>query len=142
MFLGIIIDTEAFELRLPAEKLHKLQALLSSWCARKSCTKKELESLLGHLSHAAMVVRPGRTFLRQLFSFLHSTKGPSHFVRLGSGARADLAWWKCFLQSWSESLFSPLPNPAHHVYSNTSGTYGCGAVVGIFNWSGRGGGKK
>ena len=128
-FLGIIIDTEAFELRLPAEKLQKLQALLSSWCARKSCTKKELESLLGHLSHAATVVRPGRTFLRQLFSLLHSTKAPHHFVRLGAGARADLVWWKCFLQNWSGSSFFPLPNASHNVYSDASGTYGCGAVV-------------
>ena len=128
-FLGIIIDTEAFELQLPAEKLHKLQALLSSWCARKSCTKKELESLLGHLSHAATVVRPGRTFLRKLFSLLHSTKAPYHLVRLGAGARADLAWWKCFLQSWSGSSFFPLPNASHNVYSDASGTYGCGAVV-------------
>ena len=59
-------------LRLPADKLHRLQALLSSRCARKSCTKMELESLLGHLSHAALVVRPGCTFLHQLFiSLLH-----------------------------------------------------------------------
>ena len=112
-FLGIIIDTKALKLRLPGEKLHKLQALLSSWCARKSCTKMELESLLGHLSHAAKVVRPGHNFLRQLFSLLHLTKAPHHFVHLGAGARADLAWWKCFLQSWSGSSFSPLPNPSH-----------------------------
>ena len=128
-FLGIIIDTEAFELRLSAEKLHKLQALLSFWCARKSCTKKELESLLGHLSNTATVVRPGHTFLRQLFSLLHLTKAPHHFVRLGAGASADLAWWKCFLQSWSGSSFFPLPNPSHNVYSDASGTYGCRAVM-------------
>ena len=132
--LGIIIDTEAFELQLPADKLHRLQALLSSWCARKSCTKKELESLLGHLSHAATVVCPGRTFLHQLFSLLHLTKAPHHFVCLGAGARADLVWWKCFLQSWSGSSFFPLPNPSHNVYSDASGTYGCGAVVDIFGY--------
>ena len=91
--------------------------------------KKELESLLGHLSHAATVVRPGRTFLHQLFSLLHLTKAPHHFVRQGAGARADLAWWKCFLQSWSWSSFFPLPNPSHNVYSDASGTYGCGVAV-------------
>ena len=57
------------------------------------------------------------------------------------GARADYAFWKCFLQSWSGSSFLPLPNPSHNVYSDTSGTYGCGAVVdilGFFNCSARG----
>ena len=95
-FLGIIIDSEAFELRLPADKLHRLQALLSSWCARKSCTKKELESLLGHLSHAATVVRPERTFLHQLFSLLHLTKAPHHFVS-GGRSKGGLSVVKCFL---------------------------------------------
>ncbi len=72
VFLGIIIDTDAFELRLPAEKIQRLQTLLQTWGTKKSCTKKDLESLLGHLSHAATVVRPGRTFLRQLFSLMRS----------------------------------------------------------------------
>ena len=127
-FLGVVIDTESFELRLPSEKIQRLRALLLWWTSKKSCTRKELESLLGHLSHAATVVRPGRTFLRQLFSLLHLTKAPHHSIRLTVGARADLAWWKCFLQSWHGSSFFPLAEPSCHVYSDASGTYGCGAV--------------
>ena len=128
-FLGIVIDTQSFELRLPGEKIQRLQALLQSWIARKACRKKELESLLGHLSHAATVVRPGRTFLRQLFSLLHQARAPNHFIRLTAGARADLAWWRCFLQGWNGSSFFPLPVPSGHVYSDASGTYGCGAFM-------------
>ncbi len=45
-FLGILIDTEAFELRLPTEKLARLQELVQSWCGRKACTRRELESLV------------------------------------------------------------------------------------------------
>ena len=134
IFLGILIDTKALELRLPAEKIERLQTLLQGWCLRKSSTRKELESLLGHLPHAATVVRPGRTFLRQLFSLLHQAKLPSHFVRLTAGARADLAWWKCFLQSWNGSSIFPLPDPACHVYSDASGSYGGGAVVDTWGW--------
>ena len=69
-FLGILIDTQAYELRLPTDKLSRLQALVDRWFPRRSCTKKDLESLIGHLSHAATVVRPGRTFLRQFFTLL------------------------------------------------------------------------
>ena len=38
-FLGIIIDTMAQELRLPVEKLERLQALSVKWRPRKSCQK-------------------------------------------------------------------------------------------------------
>lgn len=134
IFLGILIDTEAFMLRLPAEKLARLQELVLSWISKRACTKKELESLLGHLSHAASVVRPGRTFLRELFSLLHLAKAPHHYLRLSAGAKADLAWWGCFLRNWNGSSFFPLPTPATHVYSDASGTFGSGAFVSQLGW--------
>ena len=48
-FLGITIDTEANELRLPEEKLAKLKTLLAEWGDRKACSRRELESLVGSL---------------------------------------------------------------------------------------------
>ena len=65
-FLGIEIDTVALELRLPSDKLYKLRRQLKDWRGRKVCTKRELLSLIGVLSHACKVVRAGRTFLRRL----------------------------------------------------------------------------
>ena len=55
VFLGILIDTHRFELRLPAEKLAHLQSVLRQWTEKKSCTRRDLGTLLGHLSHAATV---------------------------------------------------------------------------------------
>lgn len=133
-FLGILIDTNNFELRLPTEKIQRLQSLIASWLSKKAHTRKDLESLLGHLSHAASVIRPGRTFLRQLFDLLHITKCPSHFVRLNVGAKADLMWWRCFLQHWNGTSFFPLPTPAVHVHSDASGSFGCGAVMDDGSW--------
>ena len=49
-FLGILVGTVAFQLRLPCEKLHRLQEMAIHWQKKKACTRKELESLLGHLS--------------------------------------------------------------------------------------------
>ena len=48
-FLGIIIDTVKGELRLPLDKLTRLTDLLTAWQARRSCTRKKLESLIGLL---------------------------------------------------------------------------------------------
>ena len=65
-FLGIFIDTGSFELRLPTKKIVCIRALLQSWIHKRACMRRELESLLGHLSHATSVVRPGCTFVGEL----------------------------------------------------------------------------
>jgi hypothetical protein len=57
-FLGISLDTEAMELRLPEEKLRRLKTLTQQWKTKRSCTKRDLLSLIGHLQHACLVVRP------------------------------------------------------------------------------------
>ena len=72
-FLGIVIDTHRFQVRLPEDKLTRLKALVQVWHSKRGCSRRELELLLGHMSHAASVVRPGRLFLRQLFSTSCST---------------------------------------------------------------------
>ena len=133
-FLGILIDTQAYELRLPADKLSRLQALLDRWLPRTSCTKKDLESLISYLSHAATVVRPGRTFLRQMFTLLTAVNAPHHFIHLNASARADLQWWKCFLQDWNGTSLLPLPSPSVHVYSDASGSWDCGALIQGMGW--------
>ena len=61
-FLGIEVDTMAMELRLHQEKLGQLKVMIQDWKARKSCSKRELLSLIGHLQHACKVVRSGRSF--------------------------------------------------------------------------------
>ena len=133
-FLSICIDTIEGELRLPQDKLHRLQKLIKVWSTKRASTKKELESFLGHLSHAATVVHPGRTFLRELFALLHRVKQPHHYTRLSAGARADIMWWKCLLQHWSgHSFFSPSPI-AHHIYSDMPGSWGCGAIAEMIGW--------
>ena len=102
---------------------------MSSWSTRKSCRRKDLESLLGHLSHAATVVRPGRTFIREHFCLLHLTRSPHYFVQLSAGARADLTWCRCFLKDCNGSSFFPFAEVAHHVCSDASGSFECGAVL-------------
>ena len=126
-FLGIQIDTITSKIHLPAEKVHRLQALLTTWQSRRACTRKELESLAGHLCHAAVVIRPGRKFLCTLFSLLSRVSHPSHFIRMNLEVRADLTWWRHLLYRWNSFSFFPLLTPSRHVYSDTSGTFGCGA---------------
>ena len=102
-FLGIEIDTQAMELRLPAEKLARVRQTVSEWLGRKAARRRELESLVGILQHASKVVimRPGRRFVRRLIQVMSSVKGRDHFVRLGVDVRSDLMWWQLFLETWN-----------------------------------------
>lgn len=133
-FLGIVIDSELGQLRLPADKLVRLRGMISEWVLRKRCTRKDLERLVGHLSHAATVMKPGRSFLRSLFNLLKGSRAAHHFVFLNKAARADLKWWFYFLQVWFGSFFFVAPVPSHHVYSDASGSWGCGAVQDASSW--------
>ena len=54
--LGIEVDTQAMELRLPTDKMERLKETLQAWKIKRSCTRRELESLIGLLSHACKVV--------------------------------------------------------------------------------------
>ena len=131
--LGIELDSEQLELRLPPEKLTKLCELVSKWRRRKCCTKRELQSLAGHLNHACKVVRPGRRFLRGVFGLLSHFKKPTHMIRLNAAFRADLEWWHSFVSSWngvSMMLRESLQSPGVAIWSDASGSWGCGALWG------------
>ena len=45
-FLGIVIDSNKMELRLPHDKLSRLKHLIQAWLGKKSCTKRQLLSLI------------------------------------------------------------------------------------------------
>ena len=54
-FLGIEIDTEEGVMRLPAEKLARIQSQICDWFQRRGCRRQQLESLiLYQCGHAGM----------------------------------------------------------------------------------------
>ena len=93
-FLGIELDTISLELRLPHQKLLHLQSLLHKWAHLKCCKQRDLESIIGQLHDASIVVRPGRTFIRRLIDLLKSAhkRAASSFIRLNVEARSDILW--------------------------------------------------
>ena len=58
-FLGIEIDSVQQQLRLPSDKLARLRSMLAEWDGKRNASKHVLQVLLGYLSHAATVDRPG-----------------------------------------------------------------------------------
>ena len=99
--MGFELDSMALIIRLLEEKLTELRQLIQTWVGRKSCSRKELESLVGKLGHAARVMTPGRTFMRCMFELLASVRQAHHHVRLNTAFCSDLLWWVTFLDTWN-----------------------------------------
>ena len=129
-FLGIEIDSTENSLRLPADKLETIKHSLGRWRGLKACRKRDLLSLIGSLSHACKVVRPGRAFLRRLIDLSTSAKQLDHFIRLNADARSDIEWWWRFIEKWngtSAALSLTSQKPEVSITADASGTWGCGA---------------
>ena len=131
-FLGFQLDTVSMEVRLPQDKLVEILGLASRWLGRKGCLRFELESLVGKLAHASTVVRPGKTFMRRMFELLAGVRKPHHHIRLSQSFQSDILWWVTFMEEWNGVALMPdlrRTQPSHHVWSDASGSIGCGAVV-------------
>ena len=90
------------------------------------------ESLVCHLVHASKVCPLGKAFLNNLFAVLSAMKA-GQYRRLNLATRADLGWWQALLASWSgtsiqQFLILHLPNL--HVFTDASGSWGCGVCFG------------
>lgn len=130
-FLGIIMSSNTMELRLPAEKLHRLKHLIQAWHSKKTCTKWQLLSLISHLQHASTVIKPGRTFIRLMIDFSNRKIHLDAPLRLNvefRDFRSDITWWALFLEKWnSVSIIKSLCRMPidRHITSDASGSWGC-----------------
>ena len=59
-----------------------------------------------------------------------------YYVHLDAMARVNLAWWDCFLIDWhGGASFIPVDNnPSVCVFSDASGSFGCGAICTDSQW--------
>ena len=129
-YLGIEIDSVAQSVKLPDDKYSKLMSLLQDWTVKKKCTKRELLSLIGSLSFACKVVKPGRMFLRRLIDLSTSVQKLHHHINVNSDSRADIQWWIDFLPSWNGIAYiqsTPVTSVSLTLYTDASGE-GFGAL--------------
>ena len=128
--LGIELDSVHQIARLPADKLRNIQALIASWRSRRWCNRQQLESLIGHLHHAAKVVWPGRTFIRRMINLL--LVSVSTITRYALIANSVATWSGQFLSTWhgvSFWLYPGIPVVDIQVISDASGAIGYGAFL-------------
>ena len=107
--------------------MHRLRELVR----RKSCTKRELLSLLGFLQHAARVKKTW-SFIRTktIPPSYHNPQAHKCHLRINTEFRSDLEWWFQLAAEWNGiSILAPLraESPDRLITSDASGSWGCGA---------------
>ena len=131
VYLGILIDSKNFILKLPNDKYTELTTMLPTWRNRRKCTKQELQSLIGKLTFASNVVRPGRIFIRRLIDLSCTVQKSHHHISLNKHAKADIQWWIDFLPTWNQISIIPesytILNSDLRLYTDASSTIGFGA---------------
>lgn len=127
---GILVDTVQMEARLPLDKLRCLSDLVISFSKKRTVKLRLWQSLLGHLSFACRVIRPGRPFLRRMFNLLQGRTNPNHFIRVPRHVRSDCEIWQHFLSEFNGisilAPLAPLDSGQLQLYSDAS-SWGCAA---------------
>ena len=131
-FLGLELDTLSLTVQLPSVKLERLRREIRRWECMKSCSKRDLLSIIGQLQHACCAIKAGRSFLRRMIDLSKCVKELHHWIRLNAGFLLDLRWWGCFLPILNHSC--PMTTlcrgtPQVALTSNASGSWGCGAFT-------------
>ena len=118
-YLGVILDTQRMEARLPMEKVSRIISILDSFMEREACSKQELLSLLGHLNFACRVIYPGRAFVSYLISLSTTVKMLHHHVKLNQECRLDIKMWSMFLRQWNGVSFFSIIKKQKQVICNS-----------------------
>jgi hypothetical protein len=100
-YLGIILDSEKMEARLPTVKVERICGFIHKLFNKSSCTKRELLPLLGHFNFASRVILPGRSFVSYLIDLSTTVKELTDFVHLSKECKTDLEFWLRFLSDWN-----------------------------------------
>ena len=134
-FMEITLDANKMEARLPDDKTVKKRQILIEFKVKKSCTLRELLSLLGLLNFACsvilLVILPGRAFLRRLTNLTIGVAELHHYVKLNEEARLDIAVLLEFITNFNRKAYflyeKQISSDALQIYTAAAGSLGNGA---------------
>ena len=111
--LGVELDTENSTIAVPQEKLHDIRAECDQWLNKTTCTKRQLQSLLGKLLYVTKCVRASRSFLNRMLDTLRSSTKQDTIV-IDCEFRRDINWFIRFLPHFNGvAFFSHKPIYTH-----------------------------
>ena len=98
--LGILVDTKARTISIPAEKFLEIKTLCSNWVFKKYATKNQFQSLLGSLLYITKCVKPARLFLNRMLALFRSYF-QNQRIPLSASFFKELNWFNTFLNSYN-----------------------------------------
>ena len=105
---------------LPSDKLIKYSTKVNQFLQNKTCTLRELKSLLEQLQYATSVIPVGKCFLRRMYNQTIGVFNPSHLLKITPEIKEDLFMWKEFLDKYNSVTVIPT---REYLTSNTSHMY-------------------
>ena len=105
IFLGITLDSNLMQASLPRDKVDRIIEMLNQYTEKRSVSKRDLLSLLGHLNYASRIIISGRSFVSYLLSLAHIVKELYHHVKLNQECRSNINMWSNFLTHWNGISF-------------------------------------
>ena len=126
--LGIKVDVVHKTISIPQEKLQQIHHECRSWVGRKTCNKRQLQSLLGSLLYITKCVRYSRFFLNRMLQVLRQHTNKST-CKLNSEFFKDLHWFLALLHQYNGVTFYDNTKPSESVHLDASLT-GLGGVYG------------
>lgn len=131
-FMGIVLDSDRMEARLPADKVQRLASCFSEFRGRTSCTLKQLQSLIGCLNFACKVIPPGRPFLQRMIQLTRNVSSAHHRIKLSKGFFKDLDMWEDFILNWNGANFFIsshwVTSDVLSLHTDASGSLGFGGI--------------
>ena len=94
--LGVLINTEEGTVSIPPDKLRHINDTVKEWLNKRTCTKFQLQSLLGLLLYVHKCVKPPCAFLNRMLALLWSGHAKQK-IDLTSDFKRDLSWFGKFL---------------------------------------------
>ena len=107
VFLGILFNTLAMTMSIPAEKLSELLTKIRKVYHQHYISRHKLQSLLGLMAFVTSCVCPACIFMAALLNCLRSLQH-SESLYLNDEIKSDLRWWLAFLPQYNGiSLIPP-----------------------------------
>ena len=83
--IGICIGSRNFFLTTMRCLYTVICTMIDAWSDKKYCTKRELQSFVGHLLHIHKCMQPARYFLNSMLDILHHVSNPNRIgICIGS----------------------------------------------------------
>ena len=112
--LGVEIDTVNFTVSITKDKVREVLDMCQIRQNKKTCTKRELQSLLGKLLYITKCVKSSRYFLNRMLELLRSAH-KKDTILLNHGFHKDLKWFQQFVPNFNGTAFFVHQNVHHEI---------------------------